>query len=190
MEGKTITKTVDLSDGYTLVKFDDGEIGLFKVLVPDGLQADLLELMEGESEKASPKSDEKDETAGGDDAYTWADLLELSYKELKTLCRDNDLSTKPKDYDKDEVDDFREEVAKEIDVKIPDDKEKDDKGKDDAYTWEDLKDMDYEELEDLCDEEKLDTDPDDFDENNEEEEKFRKAIAKEMGISPPKPSKR
>lgn len=190
MVGKTITKTVDLSDGYTLIKFDDGEIGLFKILVPDGLQADLLELMEGEPEKTSAKPDDKD-SKPADDAYTWADLLELSYKELKTLCRENDLDTKPKDYDKDEVDDLREEIAKEIEVKIPDDDGKSDEGKnDDKYTWGDLTDMDYDELEDLCDEEKLDTDPDDFDENAEDEEKFRRAIAKELSIVPSKPRRK
>ena len=40
--------------------------------------------------------------------------------------------------------------------------------------------MDFEELEDVCDDKDLDTDPDDFDE--EDIEKLRKAIAKELGI--------
>ena len=43
--------------------------------------------------------------------------------------------------------------------------------------------MDFEELEDLCVEKDLDSDPDDFD---EEEDKLRKAIAKELGITLPK----
>ena len=46
--------------------------------------------------------------------------------------------------------------------------------------------MDFEELEDVCDDKDLDTDPDDFDE--EDIEKFRKAIAKELGITLPKKS--
>ena len=44
--------------------------------------------------------------------------------------------------------------------------------------------MDFEELEDVCDEKELDTDPDDYEE--EDIEKFRASIAKELGISLPK----
>ena len=44
--------------------------------------------------------------------------------------------------------------------------------------------MDFEELEDVCDEKELDTDPDDFDEDDVE--KLRSAIAKELGITLPK----
>ena len=47
--------------------------------------------------------------------------------------------------------------------------------------------MDFEELEDVCDDHELETDPDDFDEDDVE--KLRKAIAKEMGISLPKAKK-
>ena len=46
--------------------------------------------------------------------------------------------------------------------------------------------MDFEELEDLCDDKGLETDPDDFD---EDADKLRKAIAKEMGITLPKSKK-
>ena len=48
--------------------------------------------------------------------------------------------------------------------------------------------MDFEELEDVCDDKDLDTDPDDFDE--EDVEKLRKAVAKELGITLPKKSKK
>lgn len=50
-------------------------------------------------------------------------------------------------------------------------------------TGEALAEMDFEELEDVCDDKDLDTDPDDFDE--EDIEKLRKAIAKELGIKLP-----
>ena len=43
--------------------------------------------------------------------------------------------------------------------------------------------MDFEELEDVCSDHELDTDPDDYDE--EDIEKLRKAVAKELGISLP-----
>ena len=48
--------------------------------------------------------------------------------------------------------------------------------------------MDFEDLEDLCDDKDLDTDPDDYEE--EDVEKLRKAIAKELGITLPKASKK
>ena len=47
--------------------------------------------------------------------------------------------------------------------------------------------MDFEELEDVCDDKNLETDPDDYDEGDED--KLRKAIAKELGISLPKAKK-
>ena len=50
-------------------------------------------------------------------------------------------------------------------------------------TGEALAEMDFEELEEVCDDKDLDTDPDDFDED--EIEKLRKAIAKELGLKFP-----
>ena len=55
-------------------------------------------------------------------------------------------------------------------------------------TGEDLAGMDFEELEDVCDDNDLDTDPDDYEEDDVE--KFRKAIAKELGITLPKGKKK
>ena len=43
--------------------------------------------------------------------------------------------------------------------------------------------MDFEELEDVCDDKDLETDPDDYDEDAVE--KLRKAIAKELGLKLP-----
>ena len=54
----------------------------------------------------------------------------------------------------------------------------------DEVTPEDLAEMDFEALEDLCDDKELETDPDEFDE--EDVEKLRKAVAKELGIALPK----
>ena len=51
-------------------------------------------------------------------------------------------------------------------------------------TGEQLNEMDFEELEDVCEDKSLDTDPDDYDED--EVEKLRKAVAKELGITLPK----
>lgn len=48
---------------------------------------------------------------------------------------------------------------------------------------EELAEMDFEELEDVCDDKDLETDPDDYDEDDIE--KLRKAIAKELGLKLP-----
>ena len=64
-----------------------------------------------------------------------------------------------------------------------DDEDEDDSEDEEELTGEALAEMDFEELEDVCDDKDLDTDPDDFDE--EDIEKLRKAIAKELGIKLP-----
>lgn len=65
--------------------------------------------------------------------------------------------------------------------------EEDDEEEAAAPSPEELAGMDFEELEDVCDDHSLDVDPDDYEE--EDIEKFRKAIAKELGITLPKAKK-
>lgn len=68
------------------------------------------------------------------------------------------------------------------------DEEEDDEDEEAAApSPEELAGMDFEELEDVCDDHSLDVDPDDYEE--EDIEKFRKAIAKELGITLPKAKK-
>ena len=73
-----------------------------------------------------------------------------------------------------------------------DEEEEDEEGDDDdseeeeeeeELTGEELAEMDFEELEDVCDDKDLETDPDDYDEDDIE--KLRKAIAKELGLKLP-----
>ena len=47
--------------------------------------------------------------------------------------------------------------------------------------------MDFEELEDVCDDKNLETDPDEYDEKDIE--KLRASVAKELGIKLPKAAK-
>ena len=58
-----------------------------------------------------------------------------------------------------------------------------DEDEDEEVSPESLADMSFEELEDLCDDKELETDPDEFDEDDVE--KLRKAVAKELGIKLP-----
>ena len=59
----------------------------------------------------------------------------------------------------------------------------DEEDEEEELTAEALAEMDFEELEDVCDDKDLETDPDDFDEDDIE--KLRKAIAKELGLKLP-----
>ena len=81
-----------------------------------------------------------------------------------------------------------EETEEEEDEEEDDSEEEEEDEETPELTGEDLANMDFEELEDVCDDQDLDTDPDDFDE--EEVEKLRKAIAKELGIELPKKEKK
>ena len=80
-----------------------------------------------------------------------------------------------------------EEDEDEEDEDEEDDEEEDDEEEAAAPSPEELAGMDFEELEDVCDDHSLDVDPDDYEE--EDIEKFRKAIAKELGITLPKAKK-
>lgn len=64
-----------------------------------------------------------------------------------------------------------------------DDDDSEEEEEEEDLTGEALAEMDFEELEEVCDDKDLDTDPDDFDED--EIEKLRKAIAKELGLKLP-----
>lgn len=59
----------------------------------------------------------------------------------------------------------------------------DEEEEEEELTGEELAEMDFEELEDVCDDKDLETDPDDYDEDDIEN--LRKAIAKELGLKLP-----
>lgn len=87
--------------------------------------------------------------------------------------------------DDDEDDDEEDDEEDEEEDDEEDDDEEDEEAA--APSPEELAGMDFEELEDVCDDHSLDVDPDDYEE--EDIEKFRKAIAKELGITLPKAKK-
>ena len=64
-----------------------------------------------------------------------------------------------------------------------DDDDSEEEEEEGELTGEELAEMDFEELEDVCDDKDLETDPDDYDEDDIE--KLRKAIAKELGLKLP-----
>lgn len=82
-----------------------------------------------------------------------------------------------------ESDDEEEEEEEEESDDDDDDSEEEEEEEEEELTGEELAEMDFEELEDVCDDKDLETDPDDYDEDDVE--KFRKAIAKELGLKLP-----
>lgn len=87
------------------------------------------------------------------------------------------------DEEESEDDEDDSEEDEEDEEESEDDSDEDEEDEEEELTGEALAEMDFEELEDVCDDKDLDTDPDDFDE--EDIEKLRKAIAKELGIKLP-----
>lgn len=87
------------------------------------------------------------------------------------------------DEDEDDSDDDEEDDSEDSD-EDEDDSDDEESDDEDEVTPKDLAEMDFEALEDLCDDKELETDPDEFDE--EDVEKLRKAVAKELGIALPK----
>ena len=90
----------------------------------------------------------------------------------------------PAEEEEDEEDDEEDDDDAEDEADDEDDDEDEEAA---APSPEELAGMDFEELEDVCDDHSLDVDPDDYEE--EDIEKFRKAIAKELGITLPKAKK-
>lgn len=79
--------------------------------------------------------------------------------------------------------DSEEEEEEESDDDDDDDDDSEEEEEEEELTGEELAEMDFEELEDVCDDKDLETDPDDYDEDDVE--KLRKAIAKELGLKLP-----
>lgn len=87
------------------------------------------------------------------------------------------------DDDGDDDDDDDSEEEEEEEESDDDDDDSEEEEEEEELTGEELAEMDFEELEDVCDDKDLETDPDDYDEDDVE--KLRKAIAKELGLKLP-----
>ena len=110
--------------------------------------------------------------------------FKLTSDELEKLVA----AVSPADEDEEE-DEEDEDEDEEEDEEDEDEEDEDEEDEEEAAapSPEELAGMDFEELEDVCDDHSLDVDPDDYEE--EDIEKFRKAIAKELGITLPKAKK-
>lgn len=191
MEGKVIKSIKHQENGYSIITFEDGSWLLVKIAFIG--EAKVVETTKDEEKPEKTKKAVEEKSENDEDSLTGEDLAAMSYKAMKKLCKENDLDTDPKDFDEDEEDDFRKAIAKELGLELPEDEDGDDdpdgdSNDGDELTWEDLLKLDYDELEDLIDEKKLDTDIDDFE--KDEEDKIRRAIAEELDIEVPKKEKK
>jgi hypothetical protein len=117
--------------------------------------------------------------------------IALTAEEAEDLFGSESEEESDDDEDEEESEDDEDEDDSEEDEEDEEDEDEDDSDEDEEegeeeeedLTGEALAEMDFEELEDVCDDKDLDTDPDDFDED--EIEKLRKAIAKELGLKLP-----
>ena len=148
-----------LSNGVILIKYDDGSYAL---LTPISAE-DAEDIFGGEAEESDDEEEDEEEDEDEDESD------------------DEDSDEDEEDEDEEDGD---EEDEDEEDEDEEDGDEEDEDEEDDGVTPEDLAGMDFEALEDLCDDKELETDPDEFDE--EDVEKLRKAVAKELGITLPK----
>lgn len=146
-----------LSNGVILIKYDDGSYALLTPISAD----DAEDIFGGEAEDSEDEEEDDEDEDESDDEDS-----------------DEDEDEEDSDDDDEDEEDEDEEDSDE------DDEDGDEEDEDDGVTPEDLAGMDFEALEDICDDKELETDPDEFDE--EDVEKLRKAVAKELGITLPK----
>ena len=108
--------------------------------------------------------------------------ITLSAEDAEDLFGSESDEEDDSDEDEDESEDEEDEDESK-DEEDEDEEDEDEEDEEEDLTGEALAEMDFEELEEVCDDKDLDTDPDDFDED--EIEKLRKAIAKELGLKLP-----
>lgn len=118
------------------------------------------------------------------DDGSYALLTPISAEDAEEIFGGESEDSDDEDSDDEDEDEDEDSDDEDEDEDSEDEDSEEDEDEDDEVTPEDLAGMDFEALEDLCDDKELETDPDEFDE--EDVEKLRKAVAKELGITLPK----
>lgn len=122
--------------GLIFITYDDGSVEVTMAPVSftqeELMEALGLETEEEEDEDEDESSDdEDDEDEAGDDEdedssddedeveISAEDLMGMDFEELEDLCDTNDLETDPDDYEVDDIEKFRKQVAKELGITLP-----------------------------------------------------------------------
>nr|DAE96694.1 MAG TPA: hypothetical protein [Caudoviricetes sp.] len=106
-----IVSQVELENGTVLVQYEDGS---YAILVKVSIPAETAESFFGSESSEEDEEDEEEEKP-----LTAESLQEMDFEELEDVCDDKELDTDPDDYDEDDVDKLRADIAKELGIKLP-----------------------------------------------------------------------
>ena len=124
--------------GLIFITYDDGSVEVTMAPVSftqeELMEALGLETEEEEDEDEDESSDDEDEDSSDEDddeddedssddedevEISAEDLMGMDFEELEDLCDTNDLETDPDDYEVDDIEKFRKQVAKELGITLP-----------------------------------------------------------------------
>ena len=108
-----IVSQVELENGTVLVQYEDGS---YAILVKVSIPAETAESFFGSE---SSEDDEEEDEEEDEESLTAESLQEMDFEELEDVCDDKELDTDPDDYDEDDVDKLRADIAKELGIKLP-----------------------------------------------------------------------
>ena len=112
-----IVSQVELENGTVLVQYEDGS---YAILVKVSIPAETAESFFGsESSEDEEDDEEEDDEEEEEEPLTAESLQEMDFEELEDVCDDKELDTDPDDYDEDDVDKLRADIAKELGIKLP-----------------------------------------------------------------------
>ena len=118
VEPKEVSRTE--INGAIIIKYEDGSVKI--IPAPITLTAEEAEDLFGSESEEEEEEEEEEELTG-------EELAEMDFEELEDVCDDKDLETDPDDYDEDDIEKLRKEIAKELGLKLPAKKEAKGKGK-------------------------------------------------------------
>lgn len=179
LKGKKILSCDDLGNGDYQITFDDDQVVIAHIVVV------ALESKE--------ESDDEDDSDADSAEYTVGDLQEMDISELQDLCKENGIKFKKKATEDDLIELLKEKLGiedeDEDDDSDDDDEDSDDEDDDDSdddseITWDELKEMDKEELIELCEENDVEF------KKKDSEDDLRKKFAAAFDIEIPKKGKK
>jgi hypothetical protein len=164
-----VVNEVAISKTLVLVTYSDGTSEIRFKLTSDELEKLVAAVSPADDDEEDEEDEEEDDEEDEED-------------------EEEDEEDEEEDDEEDEEEDEEDDEEEDDEEDDEEDEEEDEEDEEAAApSPEELAGMDFEELEDVCDDHSLDVDPDDYEE--EDIEKFRKAIAKELGITLPKAKK-
>ena len=104
--------------GLIFITYDDGSVEVTMAPV-SFTQEELMEALGLETEEEEDEDDEDSSDDEDEVEISAEDLMGMDFEELEDLCDTNDLETDPDDYEVDDIEKFRKQVAKELGITLP-----------------------------------------------------------------------